>query len=194
MPHSAAAVPNTHLRAFRPTLTVAPAALDRHAVLMRDVADTLAWIENNRTVATNEDTGTDLDSAKALQRNFEEFKATLEVNRQSRVTRVTDEALRLVSAGNPQRDEISEKERAIAAAWMELKELVLKRDEALDSAMLVHEYNRNVDEAVARVLEKAAPLSSDVGEATDLAEVEALRRAHEALVIQVCRTRNECCL
>jgi hypothetical protein len=149
------------------------------------VDETLAWIEKNREVAANDDTGTDLDGAKGLQRNFEEFKATLEVNRQSRVTRMTDESLRLISGGHPERETIAAKERAISEAWLGLTNVVQERDEALDSALLIHEFNRDVDEAVARIAEKAAPLSDGVGDGGELSAVEDLRRAHEALVIQV---------
>lgn len=157
----------------------------RFAVFSRDVDETLVWIENNKAVAGNEDTGDDLDGAKGLQRNFEEFKATLEVNRQSRVTRVTEEAMRLISGGHPNRETIATKERTISEAWLGLTGVVQERDEALDSALLIHEFNRDVEEAVARIAEKAAPLSADLGDASDLSAVENLKRAHEALVIQV---------
>lgn len=75
-------------------------------------------------IATRSDVGDDLDSAKTVQRNFDEFKATLRANEQSRVTRVVDTALALIADAHPEGESIDAKRKAIMAAWGDLQKHV----------------------------------------------------------------------
>eukprot|EP00041_Stephanoeca_diplocostata_P037687 m.1437305 g.1437305 ORF g.1437305 m.1437305 type:complete len:2502 (+) comp25086_c0_seq1:132-7637(+) len=173
------------------------------ALFLRDADDTLAWLDSNRAIATQTDVGEDLDSAKTVQRNFDEFKATLRANEQSRVTRVVDTALGLIAEAHPESESIDAKRKAIVAAWGDLQKQVHERDAALDNALVMHEYTRDVDEVLSRIAAKAALLSGDSttpvpgstsvegGEEDDLRSVEDQRRTHEALVIQTKSLEDE---
>lgn len=77
------------------------------------------------------------------------------------------------------------------------------RDAALDNALVMHEFTRDVDEVLSRIAAKAALLTGDGtslahggtsaegGVEDDLRSVEDLRRTHEALVIQTKSLEDE---
>ena len=155
-----------------------------YAAFLRDAAEAMGWIEANTTAAARTDVGDSLDTANGLLRGFEELRATLNANEEARITRVSIKALELISAGHPEHGNIERRQKATAEAYAKLLGLMSEREDLLDNALLIHEYNRDVDEAIGRIEEKSQAFAQPVALDGELRGVEELRRDHEALVIQ----------
>ena len=76
-------------------------------------------------------------------------------------------------------NEVKETQARITQEWMSLIEAIQDRDTKLESAGDIHRFNRDVSEALSRIGEKSAIVSSqDLGR--DLKAVQSLIRKHEA--------------
>ncbi|XP_046383507.1 spectrin alpha chain [Ischnura elegans] len=146
---------------------------------LRKCDEVMFWINDKETFVTSDEFGHDLEHVEVLQRKFDEFQKDM-ASQEYRVTEVGDLADSLVREGHPERETIVRRKEELNAAWQQLKQLAVMRQERLFGAHEIQRFNRDADETVAWISEKdVAVLSDDYGR--DLASVQTLQRKHEGV-------------
>ncbi|XP_003743041.1 spectrin alpha chain [Galendromus occidentalis] len=147
---------------------------------LRHWDEVMFWISDKESFATtSDDFGHDLEHVELLQRKFDEFQKDM-ASQEIRVKQVHEQADKLITDSHPEHDLIASKKSELNAAWSKLKELALKRQERLFGAHEMQRFNRDADETIAWISEKAQLLSSD-DYGRDLVSVQTLQRRHEGL-------------
>ena len=125
------------------------------------------------TGARSEETGQDYEHLELLLAKFQEFKLRVQAGEDK--YKVCESLARRLEASQ----EVQGTQARITQEWMALIEAIQDRDNKLESAGDIHRFNRDVYEALSRIAEKSAIISSkDMGR--DLKAVQSLIRKHEA--------------
>ena len=139
----------------------------------RESDDFLAWIGDMMAGARSEETGQDYEHLELLLTKFQEFKLRVQAGEDK--FKVCESLARRLE-NSP---EVTATQGKINQEWMALIEAIQDRDTKLESAGDIHRFNRDVSEALSRIAEKSAIVSSqDTGR--DLKAVQSLIRKHEA--------------
>ena len=137
------------------------------------------WIKEKSQIASQEETGRDLEHCEMLQRKFEDFMQDLVADGE-RLESISALAERLVEEGHSDGDAIDNRLTSLTERWNELLALSDGRRETLESAKQVHKFNRDANDVNDRIHSKRLALSvDDYGK--DLPGVEGLLRKHEEL-------------
>jgi spectrin alpha len=148
--------------------------------LNREMDEVESWMNSREAVASQTELGTDLEHNELLQKKFEDFNKDLNAN-ETRVKSANGLATQLLDAGHSDGAVIAQRRDALNTRWSQLQALALERQAALQAAHEVHQFQRHVDDTVARFGEKDVVLSlNEYGR--DVASVEALQRKHDGAI------------
>ncbi|KAF7648029.1 hypothetical protein LDENG_00163000 [Lucifuga dentata] len=124
-------------------------------VFERETKELQAWLTSKKTVAESEDCGQDLEDVEVLQKKLEV----------------------LVSEWDSQ---ARRREEALSRLWEDLDSSIRTREQNLNSAKEIHQFNHDMEEMKGWMAEKEAVLDSE-DQDQDLHSIQALLRQHEAL-------------
>ena len=135
----------------------------------------LEWIGEQMITAQSDDYGQDYEHLLLVQSKFKDFKCFVD-SHSDRFNQLETFANRLKQTA--QVEEVQERWSSVTTAWKRLNEVILGRDQKLAAAAQIHKFNRDVAEALSRILEKHSIIAiDDVGR--DLPSVQSLLRKHE---------------
>lgn len=141
----------------------------------RESGNFLEWIQDHMQAASSDDYGQDYEHLQTLRSNFEEFRRRVEANSE-RFRQCEEHAARLMSTS--MKEEIDSRQCEVRDAWSTLLDMISAREQKLLAAGEIHRFNRDVAEALSRILEKYSIIAvEDVGR--DLQSVQSLLRKHE---------------
>ena len=142
----------------------------------RESGDFLSWINDMMVGARSEEIGQDYEHHEMLLAKFQDFKLRVQAG-EDKFKMCEGLAKRLDNSDSS--NSVKEIQTSINDEWMSLIEAIQDRDSKLESAGDIHRFNRDVAEALSRISEKSAIVSSqDFGR--DLKAVQSLIRKHEA--------------
>jgi spectrin beta len=137
------------------------------------------WIKEKSQIASQEETGRDLEHCEMLQRKFDDFMQDLVADGE-RLESVRALAERLIEEGHSDGDAIDNRLTTLMERWDELLALSDGRKDTLENAKQVHKFNRDANDVNDRIHSKRLVLSvDDYGK--DLPGVEGLLRKHDEL-------------
>ncbi|XP_030614955.1 spectrin beta chain, non-erythrocytic 5 [Archocentrus centrarchus] len=144
-------------------------------VYEREAKDMQTWLTSKRTVVESTDCGQDLEDVEVLQKKLEVLVSEVSGLGRSRLTSVQQ-----LGRGLQQDDQARRRDDALSSLWDELNSSIRTREQNLQAAREIHQFNRDVEELKGWMAEKEAVLDSDdLGH--DLHSVQTLLRQHEAL-------------
>ncbi|XP_037904390.1 spectrin beta chain, non-erythrocytic 1 isoform X3 [Hermetia illucens] len=156
---------------------------------LRETEELHEWIGEQIAVTASEDYGEDVEHVEQLILAFDSFVSNLAAN-EKRVQACLAKGEKLISENNPYRSTIKAKRDETTRNWIELKELVNARQEALIGAKQVHVYDRTADETISLINEKEALLmSEDYGQ--DLETIQSLIRKHEVFDAELAAVKHQ---
>ncbi|XP_069573815.1 spectrin beta chain, non-erythrocytic 5 [Brachyistius frenatus] len=144
-------------------------------VFEREAKELQTWLTSKRTVAESEDCGQDLEDVEVLQKKLEVLVSEVSGLGRSRLTSVQQLGRGLQQDGQARR-----RDDALSRLWEELNSSIRTREQNLQAAREVHQFNHDVDELKGWMAEKEAVLDSE-DQGHDLHSILTLLRQHEAL-------------
>lgn len=138
-----------------------------------------SWIKEKAQIASQEETGRDLEHCEMLQRKFDDFLKDLAADG-ARLESVNSLGQRLIDEGHSDGYSIVDRLSSLTERWEELLALSEGRRETLESAKQVHKFSRDANDLNDRIHSKALTLSTDEY-GKDLPSVEGLLRKHDEL-------------
>ncbi|KAF7704200.1 hypothetical protein HF521_021272 [Silurus meridionalis] len=143
-------------------------------VFERETRDLKSWLISRKTLAECDDFGQDLEDVENLQKKFEDFTGEVNTLGHNKLTAVQKLKKQVKSS------ETEQKEKALLNLWEELQMAMKTREENLQSAHEVHQFDHDLDELKSWISEKEIMLDSENRE-IDLFSVQAFIRQHEGL-------------
>ncbi|KAI5616449.1 spectrin beta chain, non-erythrocytic 5 isoform X2 [Silurus asotus] len=143
-------------------------------VFERETRDLKSWLISRKTLAECDDFGQDLEDVENLQKKFENFTGEVNTLGHNKLTAVQKLKKQVKSS------ETEQKEKALLNLWEELQMAMKTREENLQSAHEVHQFDHDLDELKSWISEKEIMLDSENRE-IDLFSVQAFIRQHEGL-------------
>jgi len=141
----------------------------------RESGNFLEWIQDQMQTALSDDYGQDYEHLQLLKSKFKDFQHRVEAN-VDRFKQCEEFAARLMPTSR--KKDIDERQSEVRDAWSNLLETVSSREQKLTAAGEIHRFNRDVAEALSRILEKYSIIADeDIGR--DLPSVQSLLRKHE---------------
>uniref|UniRef100_A0A1I8NPX4 Spectrin beta chain, non-erythrocytic 5 n=2 Tax=Stomoxys calcitrans TaxID=35570 RepID=A0A1I8NPX4_STOCA len=134
------------------------------------------WIREQEQVASSEDYGQDYEHLQLLQNKFDDLKHRVEVGA-DRVDQCEVLAKKLIDTESPYATDVEKRQEQLRASWENLLKLLNLREQKLHAAGEIHRFHRDVAEALFRIQDKNAALSTELGK--DLNSALALMRKHE---------------
>ncbi|XP_035467370.2 spectrin beta chain, non-erythrocytic 5 isoform X2 [Scophthalmus maximus] len=144
-------------------------------VFEREATELQTWLTSKKTSAESEDCGQDLEDVEVLQKKLEVLVSEVSGLCRSRLMSVQQLGRGLQRDGPARRMDDS-----LSRLWDELSSSIRNREQSLQSAREVHQFNHDVDELKGWMAEKEAVLDSDEQD-HDLQSVQTLLRQHKAL-------------
>ncbi|XP_035773610.1 spectrin beta chain, non-erythrocytic 1-like isoform X2 [Anopheles albimanus] len=135
------------------------------------------WIKEQEQAVNSEDYGHDYEHLLILQNKFDDLKHRIEVGAE-RYNQCENSALKLIGGDSPYVSEIEKRQELLSNAWQQLLEQLNAREKKLHAAGEIHRFHRDAAEALFRIQDKNAALSTELGK--DLNSALALARKHEA--------------
>ncbi|XP_050079457.1 spectrin beta chain, non-erythrocytic 1 [Anopheles maculipalpis] len=151
-------------------------SLYRHEYFMES-AELEQWIKEQEQAVNSEDYGHDYEHLLVLQNKFDDLKHRIEVGAE-RFNQCENFAKKLIGGDSPYVSEIEKRQELLSNAWQHLLEQLDAREKKLHAAGEIHRFHRDAAEALFRIQDKNAALSSELGK--DLNSALALARKHEA--------------
>ncbi|XP_028422093.1 spectrin beta chain, non-erythrocytic 5 [Perca flavescens] len=148
-------------------------------VFEREAKELQTWLNSKKAVAESKDCGQDLEDVEVLQKKLEVLVSEMSSLGRSRLTSVQQLGRGLQRDGPARR-----RDDALSRLWDELNSSIRTREENLQSAREVHQFDHDVDELKGWIAEKEAVLDSedqDQDQDHDLHSIQTLLRQHEAL-------------
>ncbi|XP_070699072.1 spectrin beta chain, non-erythrocytic 5 [Pempheris klunzingeri] len=142
-------------------------------VFEREAKELQTWLTSKKTVAESKDCGQDLEDVEVLQKKLEVLVSEASGLGRSRLTSVQQLCRGLRGDGPARR-----RDDALSRLWDDLNSSIRTREQSLQAAREVHQFNHDVAELKGWMAEKEAVLDS---EDQDLTSVQTLLRQHEAL-------------
>ena len=141
----------------------------------RESGNFLEWIQDQMQTALSDDYGQDYEHLQLLKDKFQDFKRRVDAN-QERFKQCEEFAARLMATSR--RQDIDARQSEVRHSWSTLLDVIASREQKLTAAGEIHRFNRDVAEALSRILEKYSIIAvDDVGR--DLPSVQSLLRKHE---------------
>ncbi|XP_065360785.1 spectrin beta chain, non-erythrocytic 5 isoform X2 [Calliphora vicina] len=134
------------------------------------------WIKEQEQVASSEDYGQDYEHLQLLQNKFDDLKHRVEVGA-DRVVQCEVLAKKLIDTESPYAPDVEKRQEQLHMSWENLLKLLNLREQKLHAAGEIHRFHRDVAEALFRIQDKNAALSTELGK--DLNSALALTRKHE---------------
>ncbi|XP_054861726.1 spectrin beta chain, non-erythrocytic 5 isoform X3 [Amphiprion ocellaris] len=144
-------------------------------VYEREAKELQTWLTSRRTVAESEDCGQDLEDVEVLQKKLEVLVSEVSGLGRSRLTSVQQ-----LGRGLQQDSQARRRDDALSRLWDELNSSIRTREQNLQAAREVHQFNHDVDELKGWMAEKEAVLDSE-DQGHDLQVIQTLLRQHESL-------------
>nr|XP_040222398.2 spectrin beta chain, non-erythrocytic 1 isoform X3 [Anopheles coluzzii]XP_049461127.1 spectrin beta chain, non-erythrocytic 1 isoform X3 [Anopheles coluzzii] len=168
-------------------------SLYRHEYFVES-AELEQWIKEQEQAVNSEDYGHDYEHLLILQNKFDDLKHRIEVGAE-RFNQCENFAKKLIGGDSPYVSEIEKRQELLRSfseaqldvvdmydnlrnAWQHLLEQLDAREKKLHAAGEIHRFHRDAAEALFRIQDKNAALSSELGK--DLNSALALARKHEA--------------
>ncbi|XP_035850836.1 spectrin beta chain, non-erythrocytic 5 [Sander lucioperca] len=148
-------------------------------VFEREAKELQTWLTSKKAVAESKDCGQDLEDVEVLQKKLEVLVSEMSSLGRSRLTSVQQLGRGLQRDGPARR-----RDDALSRLWDELNSSIRTREQNLQSAREVHQFDHDVDELKGWMAEKEAVLDSedqDQDHDHDLHSIQTLLRQHEAL-------------
>lgn len=137
-----------------------------------------AWIRDKEMMVQAGEIGKDYEHCFALQRKLDDVDSDMRVD-DTRIKSIYTLADKLIRQGRSDTQVKSRRDK-LSNKWHNLQGALSSYRERLGGALEVHSFNRDLDDTISRVADKAAAMSSnDLGR--DLAGVEQLKRRQETL-------------
>ncbi|KAK2826814.1 hypothetical protein Q5P01_021028 [Channa striata] len=144
-------------------------------VFEREANELQTWLTSKKSVAESEDCGQDLEDVEVLQKKLEVLVSEVSSLGRSRLTTVQQLGRGLQQDGQARR-----RDSGLSRLWDDLNGSIRTREQTLQSAREVHQFNHDVDELKGWMAEKEAGLDSE-DQDRDLQSVQTLLRQHKAL-------------
>ncbi|XP_067099877.1 spectrin beta chain, non-erythrocytic 5 [Osmerus mordax] len=143
-------------------------------VFEREAGELQTWLSSRQSVAQSEDYGQDLEDVEVLQKKFEDFVVEVNTLGHSKLGSVQQLGREVKSAEGQRREAV------LSRLWDDLNHTIKMRDQNLQGAREVHQFDHDVDELRGWMSEKEVVLNSEDHE-HDLLGIQALIRQHEGL-------------
>ncbi|XP_039432326.1 spectrin beta chain, non-erythrocytic 1 isoform X2 [Culex pipiens pallens] len=151
-------------------------SLYRHEYFMES-ADLEQWIKEQEQAVNSEDYGHDYEHLLILKNKFDDLKHRIEVGAE-RFNQCEEFAKKLIGGDSPYVAEIEKRQEQLSNCWQNLLKQLAAREKKLHAAGEIHRFHRDAAEALFRIQDKNAALSTELGK--DLNSALALARKHEA--------------
>ncbi|XP_058824690.1 spectrin beta chain, non-erythrocytic 1 isoform X6 [Topomyia yanbarensis] len=172
-------------------------SLYRHEYFMES-ADLEQWIKEQEQAVNSEDYGHDYEHLLILKNKFDDLKHRIEVGAE-RFNQCEEFAKKLISSDSPYVADIEKRQEQLRGrqpayteaqldvvehhdqirnCWQNLLKQLAAREKKLHAAGEIHRFHRDAAEALFRIQDKNAMLSTELGK--DLNSALALARKHEA--------------
>uniref|UniRef100_A0A3B4GB01 Spectrin beta chain, non-erythrocytic 5-like n=1 Tax=Pundamilia nyererei TaxID=303518 RepID=A0A3B4GB01_9CICH len=154
-------------------------------VYEREAKELQTWLTSKRTMVESTDCGQDLENVEVLQKKLEVLVSEVSGLGRSRLTSVQQ-----LGRGLQQDDQARRRDDALSRLWDELNSSIRTREQNLQAAREIHQFNHDVEELKGWMAEKEAVLDSeDLGH--DLHSIQTLMSQHEALERDLVRISEE---
>ncbi|XP_029350237.1 spectrin beta chain, non-erythrocytic 5 [Echeneis naucrates] len=144
-------------------------------VFEREAKELQTWLTSKKMVTESEDCGQDLEDVEVLQKKLEVLVSEVSGLGRSRLTSV-----RQLGRGLQQDDQARRRDDTLSRLWDDLNSGLRTREQSLQAAREIHQFNHDVDELKGWMAEKEAVLDSE-DQDHDLQSIQTLLRQHEAL-------------
>ncbi|XP_034432002.1 spectrin beta chain, non-erythrocytic 1 [Hippoglossus hippoglossus] len=144
-------------------------------VFEREAKELETWLTSKKNGAESEDCGQDLEDVEVLQKKLEVLVSEVSGLGRSRLTSVQQ-----LGRGLPQDGQARKSDDALSELWDALSSSIRTREQSLQSAREVHQFNHDVDELKGWMAEKELVLDTE-DQDQDLQSIQTLLRQHEAL-------------
>ncbi|KAK1893841.1 Spectrin beta chain non-erythrocytic 5 [Dissostichus eleginoides] len=144
-------------------------------VFEREAKELQTWLTSKKTVVESKDCGQDLEDVEVLQKKLEVLVSETSGLGRTRLTSVQQLSRGLQTDSSARR-----RDDALSYLWEELNSSIRAREQSLQAAREVHQFNHDVDELKGWMGEKEAVLEAEDQE-HDLHSIQTLLRQHEAL-------------
>uniref|UniRef100_A0A1B0D969 Karst n=1 Tax=Phlebotomus papatasi TaxID=29031 RepID=A0A1B0D969_PHLPP len=134
------------------------------------------WINEQEQAVSSDDYGQDYEHLQELQNKFDDLKHHIESGT-DRYKQCIESGRKLLNNESPYSAAIEKRQEELDVAWKSLLNSVLEREQKLAGAGEIHRFHRDVAEALFRIQDKNATLSSELGK--DLNSALSLIRRHE---------------
>ncbi|XP_055716451.1 spectrin alpha chain, non-erythrocytic 1 isoform X5 [Phlebotomus papatasi] len=134
------------------------------------------WINEQEQAVSSDDYGQDYEHLQELQNKFDDLKHHIESGT-DRYKQCIESGRKLLNNESPYSAAIEKRQEELDVAWKSLLNSVLEREQKLAGAGEIHRFHRDVAEALFRIQDKNASLSSELGK--DLNSALSLIRRHE---------------
>ncbi|XP_020497621.2 spectrin beta chain, non-erythrocytic 5 [Labrus bergylta] len=144
-------------------------------VFEREAKELQTWLTSKKTLAESKDIGQDLEDVEVLQKKLEVLVSEMSGLGRSRLTSVQQ-----LCRGLRQDDQARRRDDALSGLWEDLNSSIRTREQDLQSAREIHQFNHDVEELKGWMAEKEAVLDSEDHD-HDLHSIKTLLRQHETL-------------
>ncbi|XP_062252883.1 spectrin beta chain, non-erythrocytic 5 [Platichthys flesus] len=144
-------------------------------VFEREAKELETWLTSRKNGAESEDCGQDLEDVEVLQKKLEVLVSEVSGLGRSRLTSVQQ-----LGRGLPQDGPARRRDDALSELWDALSSSIRTREQSLQSAREVHQFNHDVDELKGWMAEKELVLDTE-DQDQDLQSIQTLLRQHQAL-------------
>ncbi|KXJ76213.1 hypothetical protein RP20_CCG010134 [Aedes albopictus] len=151
-------------------------SLYRHEYFMES-ADLEQWIKEQEQAVNSEDYGHDYEHLLILKNKFDDLKHRIEVGAE-RFNQCEEFAKKLIGSDSPYVADIEKRQEQLSNCWQNLLKQLAAREKKLHAAGEIHRFHRDAAEALFRIQDKNAALSTELGK--DLNSALALSRKQEA--------------
>lgn len=136
------------------------AASFEYFVFLRQVDDTIEWMNQQMLIASSDDYGNDAERVNMLTEKFDAFMKGLG-STEERVLKIVETAHKLKNQNHKDSAAIERNSDRVSKLYRELKECAEQRKDALEGAKQVHTFGKNADELIDWMIEKDAVINTD---------------------------------
>ncbi|XP_061172689.1 spectrin beta chain, non-erythrocytic 5-like [Saccostrea echinata] len=148
------------------------------------------WMREKEALVSAGDMGRDYEHCLELQKKANDLESAGITVDDRRIAGINALADKLISQGRTDTNAVKEKRNNLNQKWKGVNADLEHYKESLSCALEIHSFNRDVDEMLDRINEKALLLSSeDLGK--DLSSVEALQRKQEEVERDMTALQNQ---
>lgn len=138
-----------------------------------------AWIRDKEMMVQANDTGRDYEHCMALQRKLDDVDSDMRVD-DTRIKALNALSENLIKQAPTEMKAVQQRRDTFNSKWRALQGALSNYRNQLSGALEIHLFNRDIDDTLQRVTEKAATMKTD-DTGRDLFTVEYLQRKQEAL-------------